>query len=340
MPPPPRPRPPFTGWRLGLAVVLALCVAAALYTLLAVDPTPDAPAPVASAPRPPFDATRAFADVERQVAFGPRVPGTDAHAAMLDWLVARLDSLGLAVDPQPVAFADPADTTRVFRGTNVLASFRSDASHRVLLAAHWDSRPVADNDPDPAKRGQPVPGANDGGSGVAVLLEIARQLVRTPPPGDLGVDFVFFDLEDLGEATGDPLDVPYAAGSELFAQMNPDVRPAWGILLDMVGDRDLSIPKEGFSQQYAPAVVERVWAAARRVGAPAFKETVGMPVQDDHIAFLGRGIPVIDLIQTPFPDSWHTTSDLPDRMAPESLDQVGRVVIEALWTEAETVASA
>ena len=319
-------------WALGLGLAF-LVAGAAVFALRAVDRQPDdAPAPVE---RPAFDAARAFADVERQVAFGPRVPGSDAHAAMLDWLVARLGRLGLAVDPQPVAFADPADSTRVFRGTNVLARFRPRAPHRILLAAHWDTRPVADNDPDVSKRDRPVPGANDGGSGVAVLLEVARQLVATPPPGDLGVDLVFFDLEDLGEATGDPLDVPYAAGSELFVQTNPDVRPAWGIVLDMVGDRDLAIPKEGFSQQYAPAVVERVWAAARRVGVPAFKDAVGMPVQDDHVAFLGRGIPVIDLIHTPFPDTWHTTFDLPDRMAPESLDQVGRVVIEALWTEAE-----
>lgn len=292
------------------------------------------PAPP-TAERPVFDAARAFSDVERQVAFGPRVPGTDAHAAQLDWMVRRLDSLGLTVDRQPVAFADPADSTRIFEGTNVVAAFRPGARRRIVLCAHWDSRPVADNDPDPARRSDPVLGANDGGSGVAVLLEVARLLVASPPLGDTGVDLVFFDLEDLGETTGDSLDVPYAAGSELFMQANPTYRPEWGILLDMVGDRDLRIPREGFSQRYAPGVMDRVWAAAQRMGASAFLDEIGTPVQDDHIAFLSRGIPVVDLIHTPFPDTWHTTFDTPDRMSAESLDQVGRVVIETLWADAD-----
>ncbi|GAB5535777.1 MAG: M28 family peptidase [Rubricoccaceae bacterium] len=317
---------------LGLGVLVGLVLAAAITWFVMRDTEPAGPDPVE---RPAFDAQRAFADVERQVAFGPRVPGTDAHANMLRWMVARLDSLGLVVDEQPVAFADPADSTRVFEGTNVVAAFRPEARRRVVLCAHWDSRPFADNDPDPANHTQPVPGANDGGSGVAVLLEIARQLVASPPPGDTGIDLVFFDLEDLGETTGDPLDIPYAAGSELFMQANPTYRPEWGILLDMVGDRNLRIPKEGYSQRYAPNIVEQVWAAARRVNASAFLDEVGAPIQDDHIAFLSRGIPVIDLIQTPFADTWHTVSDLPDRVAPESLGQVGRVVIEAVWADAE-----
>lgn len=318
---------------LGLALLVIGLVAGGAWLMMR-DPGPSLPTE-----RPVFDAARAFADVERQVAFGPRVPGTDAHAAQLNWMTARLDSLGLVVDRQRVAFADPADSTRVFEGTNVVAAFRPQARRRVVLAAHWDSRPVADNDPDPSRRSEPVMGANDGGSGVAVLLEIARLLIDSPPPGDTGVDLVFFDLEDLGETTGDSLDVPYAAGSELFMQANPSYRPAWGILLDMVGDENLRIPREGFSQRYAPAVLDRVWAAARRVGSPAFLDEVGTPVQDDHIAFLSRGIPVIDLIHTPFPETWHTTFDTPERMSAESLGQVGRVVIEALWTDAESHAA-
>ncbi|MEO0556851.1 MAG: M28 family peptidase [Bacteroidota bacterium] len=314
-------------WVLGLGL-LALAAGVAWFVMRE-------PAPPPPAERPRFDASRAFADVERQVAFGPRVPGTDAHAAQLSWMVARLDSLGLTVDRQSVAFADPADSTRVFEGTNVVAAFRPQARRRVVLCAHWDSRPVADNDPDPARRMEPVLGANDGGSGVAVLLEIARLLVASPPPGDIGIDLVFFDLEDLGESTGDTLDVPYAAGSELFMQANPTYRPEWGILLDIVGDRNLRIPREGFSQRYAPVVLDSVWAAARRVEASAFLNEIGMPVQDDHIAFLSRGIPVVNLIQTPFPETWHTTFDTPDRMSAESLGQVGWVVIEALWADAE-----
>lgn len=331
-----RPSSPDRSRQLVLGLLVLAVIAAAIAWFALRDAEPPIPDPVE---RPEFDAAQAFSDVERQVAFGPRVPGSDAHADMLDWMVARLDSLGLTVDTQPVAFADPADSTRLFEGTNVVAAFRPEATRRVVLCAHWDSRPVADNDPDPANHTRPVPGANDGGSGVAVLLEMARILTETPPPGDIGIDLVFFDLEDLGETTGDPQDVPYAAGSELFMQANPNYRPEWGILLDMVGDRNLRIPKEGFSHRYAPAIVERVWAAARRVNASAFLEEVGTPIQDDHIAFLSRGIPVIDLIQTPFPDTWHTVSDLPDRVEAESLGQVGRVVIEAVWADAEASAS-
>ena len=325
---PTRPAVPRT---LTLGLLVALVAAAAIWFVM----RDRNPTPPESVERPAFDAARAFADVERQVAFGPRVPGTEAHGAMLDWMTARLDSLGLTVERQPVAFRDPADSTRLFEGTNVVAAFRPHARRRVVLCAHWDSRPVADNDPDPANRTKPVLGANDGGSGVAVLLEVARLLAASPPPGDTGIDLVFFDLEDLGESTGDPLDVPYAAGSELFMQANPTYRPEWGILLDMVGDRNLRIPMEGFSQRYAPAIVDHVWAAARRVNASAFMDEIGDPIQDDHIAFLSRGIPVVDLIQTPFPETWHTVSDLPDRVAPESLGQVGRVVIGAVWADAE-----
>ena len=150
---------------------------------------------------------------------------------------------------------------------------------------------------------------------------------------------VLFDLEDLGTidpAVAPDQRVPFAMGSEMFVLNNPGYRPAWGVLLDMVGDTDLRLPKEGYSVQYAPEVVERVWAAARRVGATAFLDEAGPAIQDDHVPFLREGIPVIDIIQTPFPDTWHTTADTPDRVSAESLGQVGRTLVALLWGAAES----
>jgi hypothetical protein len=284
-----------------------------------------------TASRPAFAASRAFENARRQVAFGPRIPETPAHDSTRVWIVERLRASGARVAELPVVVPHPDGSGDTLRGTNIFASFDTTALRRVLLAAHWDTRAVADEDPDPARRSDPVPGANDGASGVAVLLEMARLLGESPPP--VGVDLAFFDLEDAGEPdfATDSTAVPYALGSAAFVRDNPTYRPAYGVLLDMVGDRTLRLPKEGYSQQYAPAVVARVWEAARRVGAEAFVDEVGQPVFDDHVPFLQRGIPVIDVIQTPFPDSWHTTADTMDRIDAGSLGQVGETMVELIW---------
>lgn len=309
-----------------MLVAVAALVALFVFFVLALE-----------SPRPVFDAQRTFAEVERQVAFGPRVPGSPAHDAARAYFVETLGGLADRVAEQPVRYTS-ADSALSVEGTNIVASFNIDPAEkkRVLLAAHWDSRPRADRDPDPAKRNQPVPGANDGASGVAVLLEIARILAEHPL--DIGVDIVLFDLEDLGtssqvDADSGAAHVPFAIGSAAFVRDNPTYRPTYGILLDMVGDRDLRIPKEGYSRTYAPHIVDEIWAAAGRVGAPAFIDEPGGAVEDDHVPFLRVGIPIVDLIHLPFPDTWHTTADTPDRVSPESLGQVGEVVVEVLWSE-------
>ncbi|WP_094547289.1 M28 family peptidase [Rubricoccus marinus] len=312
----------------GLVVAIVLVIA-----LTRSDP----PAPEA---RPSFDGDRALALAAEQVAFGPRIPGMPAHDSTRAWIVAQLRARGARVAELPVSVPHPREAGRTMEGTNIFASFDTTAQRRVLLAAHWDTRAVADNDPDPTKRFEPVLGANDGASGVAVLLEMARLLSENPAP--VGVDLVFFDLEDMGEPGfgEDSSAVAYALGSAAFVRQHPGYRPAYGILLDMIGDRSLRIPKEGYSMQAAPAVVEMVWSAAARVGATAFAPETGAPIYDDHIAFLQNGIPMIDLIQTPFPDSWHTTSDTMDRLSAASLAQVGRTLVEVLWgIEAERATS-
>jgi len=283
--------------------------------------------------KPDFDGTRAYEDVIRQVEFGPRVPGSEAHDRTRQFLVEELRKYSERVAEQSFTFQHPEDSSRVYQGTNIMASFNLNAKQRVMLAAHWDTRPVADQDPDPAKRTQPVPGANDGASGVAVLLEMARIFKQHPP--DEGVDIIFFDLEDIGEEyqDGDTVRVvvPFALGSDYFVANSGGYRPAYGILVDMVGDANLRIPQEVYSATNAPALVNRVWQAAQRVGADAFVQERGLAVYDDHIPFLRRGIPVIDLIQTPFPAYWHTTQDTPDKVSAASLQQVGDVLVEVLY---------
>jgi len=287
---------------------------------------------------PVFDGERALRHVYTQVEFGPRVFGTEGYQQALDWMVRQLEQTADAVSPQPFAWADAHDSTKVWGGTNIVASFNlnPEGGRRVMLSAHWDTRPVADQDPDSTNWSQPVPGANDGGSGVAVLMEMARLLAEQPP--DVGVDLVLFDLEDIGDDIGPDADSstvanPFAIGSQRFVEENPAYRPQFGILLDMVCDADLRIPRESYSNINAKPVVDRVWEAAERVGATVFLDEEGGPVVDDHMAFLQQGIPVIDLIHYPFPSTWHTMADVPSACSAESLQQVGDVLVEAVWGE-------
>ena len=282
-------------------------------------------------PRPPFSGERALQFVQRQVAFGPRISGTEAHDEAKAFFLKTLRSHADRVGTQPFTYPAGGDT---LRGTNIIASFNPDEERRILLAAHWDSRPRADQERDPSLKQKPVPGANDGASGVAVLLELARHLSKQPP--DIGVDVVLFDMEDMG--TGEPSDstereIPFAIGSKYFAEHRQGYRPDYGILLDIVCDKNLRIPKEGYSVRYAGQIVRKVWEAADEVGASAFVDKRGRAVMDDHVPLLKEGIPMIDLIQTPFPWYWHTTKDTPDKCSAESLDQVGEVLTEVIYDE-------
>ena len=284
--------------------------------------------------KPSFDGERAYADVVRQVEFGPRIPGTAGHDTARAYFVETLSALADRVLEQPVTAAIGDSVT--VEGTNIVASFNLDPGvrTRIMLSAHWDTRPRADRDPDSTRHSDPVPGANDGASGVAVLLEMARLFHEVPP--DIGVDLILFDLEDLGDyATADTTGprTPFALGSAAFVRNNSTYRPTFGILLDMVGDENLRIAKEGYSRTYAPRIVEKVWEAAAEVGAEAFVDEPGGAVEDDHLPFLQQGIPVINLIQSPFPVTWHTTADTPEHVSAASLQQVGDVLVEVVYSE-------
>ena len=297
-------------WAAGLGVALLLAAA---------------PGCRRGATLPPFDEARAFRDLEAQVAFGPRVPGSEAHRRCREFLAAALAEAGgrVAVAAAPdTAFPIPGVDTLY----NVRARFGPAAGPHLVLGAHWDSRPRADRDPDPERRGEAVPGANDGASGVAVLLEVARVLGRHAPP--VGVEIVLFDGEDAGHE-GDP--ASYARGSQAYVARLAPPLPLHAVVVDMVGRRGLRLYQEVNSHDAAANLVDRLWAGARRVGAAAFVPELRHNVYDDHIPFIQAGIPAVDLIDLDDPD-WHTTRDLPANCDPASLGQVGRVLLWHVYT--------
>ena len=304
-------------FKIGLPVVV-ICAGALLFFML--DPFP----------KSTFDEARAFEHLLAQYGFGPRLPGTEPHRRCLEYITQELDRYLPGVRHHNFTY-ESVFLGRV-QGTNVWASSGPEkraSTGRVLLCAHWDTRPMADMDPDPANRSRGVPGANDVASGVAVLLEVARILGRKPPPGQ--VDIVLFDMEDMGGLPpAQHRQDPFCIGSSRFVAEHPEFRPDFGILLDMVGKRGLRIPKEAISLERAPQIVERVWAVARRLGIKAFSEKQGPAVLDDHVPFLEKGIAVIDLIDMDYP-AWHTLQDTPERCSPESLKQVGEVVLGVIY---------
>ena len=288
-----------------------------------------------------FSADSAYAYVRRQVEFGPRTPGSDAHRACAEWLESELRRHGADT---VVALTS---TARAWDGTtlpvrNILARFGSVRSSRILLLAHYDTRPVADHDPDPARRDLPIDGANDGASGVAVLLEIARNLSIAEAP--VGVDILLTDCEDSGAPEGEPGgEDSWCLGTQHFAANLPYSaadRPRYGILLDMVGGRGARFHREYFSEQGAPDPTQKVWAMARRLGlASRFPDAVGGAITDDHLPLMRAGIPTTDIIENAsaatgsFPATWHTHSDNIDNIDPAALADAGRTVLNVIYYE-------
>ena len=272
---------------------------------------------------PSFDGARAYADLERQVAFGPRVPGTDTHIETRDWLLGRLRDTASRAALQEFSGQSAGRDVPMY---NIIASFSPEKTERVLLCAHWDSRPFADKDPDPANHSQPVPGANDGASGVAVLLEVARILNAHEPP--VGVDIVLFDGEDGGSYGGSD---GWLLGSRYFAGAMPEsYKPRYAVLLDMIGDSDLKLTPDAASQGMATAVWQRAERIARDLNINIDAKTI--QILDDHVPLIERGIPAIDLIDFDYPP-WHTVGDTPDKCSPESLGLIGSLVLTMIYGE-------
>jgi hypothetical protein len=270
-----------------------------------------------------FDGPQALGWVRRQVEAGPRVPNTPGHRTVGDWLERELRARADTVEVQAFTHVTAAGDTLQLR--NFFARFRPAEPTRVLLLTHWDTRPTADNDPLPANRGRPVPGANDGASGTAVLLGVADRLRRAPPPPGVGVDLLFVDGEDYGDF-GAGQDV--LLGSKHFVRnLPPGYRPLFAVLFDMVGDSDQVFLREQYSRDGAPEVVERVWRTAREIGLRRhFPERDTGYITDDHVPLLQAGIRAIDVIDMDYP-AWHTTGDTVDKISARSLENVGRLAL-------------
>ena len=289
-------------------------------------------------PIPRFNKDTAYDYVAKQVAFGPRVPNTPGHKACKEWMVQTLKEQGAKVYEQD--FKAKAYTGETLNGTNIIASYNPDAKKRVFLAAHWDTRPISDYDPDAAKQNDPVPGADDGGSGVGVLLEVANKLNETPI--GIGVDLIFFDAEDFGESKGEDIKT-WCLGSQHWGK-NPHVKgykAKYGILLDMVGSKGARFTKEEISMNYAPRVMNKVWKLANNMGfGNYFSNESSGTVIDDHL-FVNQltGIPTIDIINRPlnsktgFGAYWHTHKDDMSVIDKNTLRAVGQTVLAVIYNE-------
>jgi peptidase M28-like protein len=280
-------------------------------------------------PKPPreFDGTAAFGYIETQVAFGPRVPGTPAHKSMGDWLDSLLRQRADTVVVQSWTHVTTAKTRLPLR--NFVARFNPGAEKRLLLLAHWDSRPVSDS-PISRDSSHAVLGANDGGSGVALLLGLADVLKRAPPA--IGVDLLFVDGEDYGDFTKTPNDV--LIGSRYYgAHQLPDGPPLYAVLFDLVADKDLQIYQEGNSLVGAPEVVELVWDTAKELGYGGyFIASPRHTLIDDHLELQKAGIRAIDVVDFDYPP-WHTQYDTIDKVSAASLQVVGDVAVQLIRRE-------
>lgn len=293
---------------------------------------------------PTFNADSAYSYCAAQCDFGPRVMNSTAHDKCEDWIASKFEQFGCTVIRQKADLTGFDGTT--LRSTNIIASYKPELAERIMLCAHWDSRPWADNDPDEANWKKPVDAANDGASGVAVMLEIARA-IQNDTLG-MGVDFICFDAEDWGVPqwsdvafNGDT----WALGSNYWS-MNPHKTPYYarfGILFDMVGGQGAKFPREGMSKQFAPDIVDKVWTAAEVVGYGSyFPKSDGTSVTDDHVPVNKNAkIPTIDIIpyypdcqQSSFGPTWHTINDTMDNIDKDVLKAVGQTVIQVIYSEA------
>lgn len=292
---------------------------------------------------PQFDADSAYKYIQAQVDFGPRTPNSKGHVACGDYLAAKLAEHGAKVISQNAEL--PAYDGTLLKARNIIGSFKPESKKRIALFAHWDTRPWADNDPNEKNHHTPILGANDGASGVGVLLEIARQINQQQP--ELGIDIIFLDAEDYGAPqfyTGEHREDQWCLGAQYWAR-TPHVdgyNARFGILLDMVGGKDATFFKEVYSEKYAKGINKKVWKKANDAGyGRYFINEVGGQITDVHL-FINRlaGIPTIDIIPndencelSSFGPTWHTVNDNMDAIDRSTLKAVGQTVLEVIYNE-------
>jgi len=302
---------------------------------------------IALTPAPVFNPDSAMAYVQAQCDFGPRTPNSQAHEQCADWIVAKFTAFGASVEEQRTTLKGYDGTEYACR--NITAHVNPELADRVVFGAHYDSRLWADNDPDPANHRKPVMAANDGASGVAVMLEMARAISSMPL--SVGVDFVCFDLEDQGTpqwAHDDATDEEneggfWCLGSQFWAEqaVAAGYQPRYGIVLDMVGGKDASFAMEGYSKQVAVTLVDMVWHLAIQLGYDRFFPLrEGGYLTDDHIPLnVTAHIPTIDIVpyctdaRSNFGDTWHTVNDTPENIDPAAMQAVGQTLLQLLYND-------
>jgi Zn-dependent M28 family amino/carboxypeptidase len=327
--------------RIALFLLLVFALTGAYFIW---KPTAEVPvAEVNLVETPDFKADSAYQFIAQQVAFGPRVPGSEASKNTLQFLVAKLKSYGWTVTEQP--FTAFRYDGKKLEGTNIIAQFQPAVAKRILLAAHWDARSIADK--DSVRKNEPIDAANDGASGVGVLLEIARNLHEAKNKPAVGVDIVLFDLEDHGEPddyTGEHKTNSWALGSQHWATnlVPTNYKAYYGILLDMVGGKGAMFPHEGTSMQYAPGIVRSVWATAADLGyGNLFVDQDAFGISDDHTAVNEIAkIQMIDLIDLrasnggfEFGSFHHTHADNLANIDKSTLKAVGQTLLQVLYRE-------
>ncbi|MFT4663677.1 MAG: glutaminyl-peptide cyclotransferase [Polaribacter sp.] len=285
---------------------------------------------------PAFNKDSAYAYIAKQVSFGPRVPNMKSHTQCKEWLAAKLESFGAEVILQD--FEATAYTGTVLKATNIIGRINPENPKRIVLAGHWDTRHIADEDEDPNNHDKPILGADDAGSGVGVLLELARLIQENPI--DLGIDIVFFDAEDHGdsrEGVNDPMS--WCKGAQYWAKNHhvPNYTAQFGILLDMVGGKDARFRKEGVSMHFAPTIMDKVWKLGQNMGyGDFFLNDLTYPITDDH-RFVNElsDVRMIDIINKPtdttFVAHWHTQQDDMSGIDKETLHAVGQTVLAVCY---------
>lgn len=287
----------------------------------------------ATVPIPQFDGESSYRYLIRQTNFGPRSAGSAGHEYCLQFLLSEFKKYADTVELQPFSYSNSRIGTVSL--TNLIAHFSGTSTKRLLLTAHWDSRPWADSDADPKKHSQPILGANDGASGVAVLLEVARQLSLQKLP--ISITILLFDGEDLGTSGKND---SWCAGSKYFSSHLPvEYDFSSAINLDMVGDAELLIKREQRSDRWASEIADVVFQTADELGIFQFSNSAGDDVMDDHVALNEAGIRAVDLIDFDYPNAvvnyWHTTLDTPDKCSAESLGAVGTLLLHLIYTKYE-----
>ena len=279
---------------------------------------------------PRFSGVKAFQYLEKQCEFGPRNPGSTGHKEFANYLENFLKERFDNILIQDFEYIEPV-TESLRKGKNFIVQFNQDAKYRLLIGAHWDTRAISDQDKNIEHKTLPVLGANDGGSGTAILMTLYDMFTADEPP--IGIDLVFFDAEDVGRSFEGNT---FAVGAEFFSKNLPIKKPDFAIIVDMVGDKQLNLPIERFSYNIAPKKVKEIWDMAEDLSLNAFEKRIVEEIYDDHVPLWENAqIPAIDIIDFKYPNlfynHWHTQQDIPENCSPKSLEQVGTLLLNYIY---------